>query len=206
MHNNCNEVYFVHISQAKATALNRFKKETDPAVLASLNEAFNINEAGNPSNSAKNLEHAPIMESSPVSASENNDKPKSKKDIDWSNYFGVDKRSNNNEKAGRETSTPSSTGRNTNNNAAGEIKSQKGGSISSPLAKTKSHLFASNGVPATSMKSGKEAKEAIQKAEKKKENEVTHKKEEDEKDWILEQFYKNLAMSTNVKRKRESPG
>jgi hypothetical protein len=207
-------IYFIHFvfyyctfhsTQAKTAASNRFKKETDPAVVAALGRAF-AQGRGEQQQQQVDMEKAPIMEAAPPSQQQHKlGSPKPKKDIDWNNYFGIDKRSN--ENTDQAPQAPAKTDKNVkgesnSNISKGKMELEKqSGSISSPLLKSRAQL------PTTSTTGTvgkvKEAKEALQKAEERKENEVHNK--EDDRDWILQQFYKNFAMSTNIKRKRESP-
>lgn len=107
-------------------------------------------------------------------------KAKTKKDIDWSNYLGIDKR---NSKPGPIKD-------------AVTVKSNPGPKVTEAIAQNNKLVS----IPLTSTKGVKEDK---QKEQERKENETVNKDED--RQWVLDEFYKNFAMMTNVKRKRESP-
>lgn len=174
------QIIIGHIIFPKNTqkpATFRVKKETDPAVFANLGRVFSDDD--NAKLPGGNL----VPE-------------KTKKSVDWSNYLGIDKRAKQDEYQGQpiyadsavppQTKSPPSTTASSNPNNK-PVKAPQ-----MPNAK----LLA---VPSTTSAKGKDSGK---KDLERKENETLNK--EDDRKWVLEEFYKNFAMMTNVKRKRET--
>lgn len=127
---------------------------------------------------------------------------KEKKSIDWSNYFGIDKRSNNEKHVEKDTATsdvkdkiPSEDPHEPHSHLQNEKV------ISSTTSMPTSTITSTNGAS----RDTRTKSDVTDKALEKNQESENAKKAESDKQWILKEFYKTLAMSTNVKRKRETP-
>jgi hypothetical protein len=185
----------------------RIKKETDPAVEADLDKIF----AGVAGDHSK---HSSI----PTTAISSNHQiippPSSgiqKKSIDWSNYFGIDKRSDKQSAGvtGEESKqAPSSSASSLSSAPATMTHHNEGKNEKKSIGKSNEHEVTSS---SKSLEGGDGHPNIIEKSDKLKDKKDKTRLENDteekaDRKWILKEFYKNLAMSTNVrKRKRESP-
>ncbi|CAG7835925.1 unnamed protein product [Allacma fusca] len=114
---------------------------------------------------------------------------KNKKSIDWSEYFGIDK------KGAKEVTGQEQVTKTTGQSDAHSHKVTTS-APEVPAVKPKAIVR----ITEPSKTSAKESKEH-KKLRVREENETENKSD---RKWILNEFYKNLAMSTNIKRKRET--
>lgn len=215
------------------TSSVRIKKETAPEVAANLDKVF-ANLKGDGELATK--QQALIPTTAISSSADQIPAPASslqKKAIDWSHYFGIDKRQQAEISGGNKG--PKGEGSDTmhhitteNNNLgkeeeAGEAEHVHNSEAGAAAVTSKQY---NQGATSTTSTEGSMAPVAMalasssstdhehqqseehNKSDKLKEKKDKQKQENDtdkpDRKWILQEFYKNLAMSTNVKRKREA--
>lgn len=180
---------------------------------AELDKAFgSASTAGNqkedhPSHHSAAVPTTSIVSSNQIpSPSHSNKKPK--KAIDWSDYFGIDKRQDDPNKKQKEainldqqSLSPKANQQAVSENDASEEHSDKTTSISSSTASSTTAIDGAKRDSETSKDKSKKAKDKTEDPNRQ-ENDA---KEKSDQQWILKEFYKHLAMSTNNKKKRESP-
>jgi len=186
----------------KSASSVRIKKETDTAVEASLDKIF-----GGHMQREDDNKHSTSIPTTAISSSDQIPAPshtqtKSKKAINWSDYFGIDKRQDKHPEA------ISSSLSDTSDHYDAEHEHKTINTHNNPDKNDKGKATTS---ASSSLGSAPPMPTETDKAEKLKEKKDKSRQENDTEDkpdrsWILKEFYKNLAMSTNVKRKRESPG
>ncbi|CAL8107234.1 unnamed protein product [Orchesella dallaii] len=189
-------------SKMKTTSSVRIKKETNPNVEASLDKIF----GDDPKEHVGDQHHSTSIPTTAISSSDQIPAPSStqtkpKKAINWSDYFGIDKRQDRQHTEAKEAPLQSSSTINHHDVQHEHEGVNKQDSAKSDQTITSVSTNLENAAPAS--ESNEKSKNAKEKKDKNKlENDTDEKAD---RKWILKEFYKNLAMSTNVKRKRESP-
>ena len=201
---------------------NRIKKETDPKVEEELERAFNgpralplasapaattakavVTTKGNHHHEHK----APTASASSGQIPSPSGSSKAKKSIDWSEYFGIDKKSGGGKTDGIISAMKASTNgepqvseHSTVVTAAAHksVDTESSTAASAPSVKPNKAMVASR-ITEPSKTGLKESKDH-KKLRVREENETENKSD---RKWILNEFYKNLAMAGNVKRKRD---
>jgi len=140
----------------------------------------------------------------PASSStmESHDHEKSKKSIDWSNYLGIDKRVGSIDSLSLNSPKPKAIGYEQGNSQGKVVENQSKSEISASPTSQVSTVKESSKPATNSLLTPTAAKESNNQLQ---DQEETTTQNKDDRNWMLHEFYKNFAMSTNVKRKRESP-